>query len=211
MISFLRTYDLSLSASLNALAVGSLPCSLHIESSGQGSRSCQWPSNPKGTRRWRVILVSALTGRDGRYNEKPVSKEAVCPLRHCSWGRWGRRPRKNHLPISEVVLHSIIRCRCGVPNTCDIRRPATASHSCGIAGAACARPSGLSGCHETGSRDGRWDSETGGQRAASVVSFLGRPLSGDFRPRRSCSVSPFAASSKHAPHDQAPASGAQDT
>ena len=68
---------LSLSASLNALAVGSLPCSLPGQQERPGLPILSMAEQPEGTRRWRVILASALTGRDGRYNGKAVSKEAV--------------------------------------------------------------------------------------------------------------------------------------
>src|SRR5438046_9623005 len=63
---------LSLSASLNALAVGSLPCSPQDVSSGQGARSCHRLRLPPG--RLTAPLGGALTGRAGRYNGRPVSK-----------------------------------------------------------------------------------------------------------------------------------------
>src|SRR5690349_13592913 len=68
---------LSLSASLNALAAGSLPCSLHPHVQPPGALPCHRPSRPTGTRRWRVILASALIRQGGGYNEKAASK-AVC-------------------------------------------------------------------------------------------------------------------------------------
>src|ERR1022692_4474462 len=44
--TFCSDIYLSLSASLNALAAGSLPCSLQREVEPPGALPCQWPGNP---------------------------------------------------------------------------------------------------------------------------------------------------------------------
>src|ERR1035441_10388724 len=68
---------LSLSASVNALAAGSLPCSLHPEVQPPSALPCHRPSRPTGTRRWRVILATALIRQGGGYNERPASKASL--------------------------------------------------------------------------------------------------------------------------------------
>ena len=55
-----------------------------------GALPCHRPSYPKGIRRWRIILASALIRQGGGYNERPVSKASrvflLAPGSRCSGG-----------------------------------------------------------------------------------------------------------------------------
>src|ERR1035438_4383193 len=87
MIVFVRTYVCPLSAGLNALAAGSLPCSLQPEVKPPGALPCQWPGSPP-PRRTR-LPCQALIREGGGYNEKPRAREAclfcVCALFPAPW------------------------------------------------------------------------------------------------------------------------------